>query len=156
MSCRSLRAVPVRHLIAGVVGIIAIALAGCGDDTAAKQKTTPTYGPSGATAAPAAHPAPGAADNTAKNARDDGSTTTPLDQGLSKEDTAITQAIRQSVVADKGLSVNGQNAKIVTKDGVVTLRGPVASQPERLSIADHAQKVAGVKVVHNQLEVVAQ
>lgn len=147
----------VHSLVPGVVGLLVVALVGCGDDTTAKKSSElyPTPAPT-KTVVPVTTPTPTPADNTAKNARDDGSTTTPLDQGLSKEDTAITQAIRQAVVADKGLSVNAQNAKIITKDGMVTLRGPVASQAERLSLADMAQKVAGVKMVHNQLEVATQ
>jgi hypothetical protein len=93
------------------------------------------------------------ADNTAKNARDDGSAVTPVDQGNSEGDIAITQAIRKAVVADKSLSVNAQNAKIITKNGVVTLRGPVANAAERTAIGDIAQKVSGVQRVDNQLEV---
>jgi hypothetical protein len=50
-------------------------------------------------------------------------------------------------------SVNAQNIKIVTQDGVVTLRGPVASQEEKDRIGKAAEGLAGVVRVDNQLEV---
>jgi osmotically-inducible protein OsmY len=43
--------------------------------------------------------------------------------------------------------------KIVTIDGIVTLRGPVLNEKEKNSIANKATKVAGVRKVENQLEV---
>ncbi len=131
--------------------LLALALASCGDATTSKTVTTP----SGATTTSSTATTP-AADNTAKNARDDGSTATPLDQGTSETDIMITQAARKAVVADKALSVNGQNVKIITKDGVMVLRGPVASVAERTAIVDLVQKVDGVRVVKNQLEIVSQ
>ena len=131
--------------------LLALALASCGEDTTSKTVTTP----SGTTATSSTVTTP-SADNTAKNKRDDGSTATPFDQGNSESDIMITQAARKAVVADKALSVNGQNVKIITKDGVMVLRGPVASAAERTAIVELVQKVDGVKVVKNQLEVVSQ
>jgi osmotically-inducible protein OsmY len=52
--------------------------------------------------------------------------------------------------------MNGKNVKIVTIDGVVTLRGPVASAREKKDIANLVKKVDGVKRVDNQLEVAAK
>ena len=46
-----------------------------------------------------------------------------------------------------------KNIKIITIDGVVTLRGPVKSEKEKTDIGAKAQQVAGVKRVDNQLEV---
>lgn len=138
--------------ITGGIAILAVALGGCGDDNTTAKKSKDPYPATTGTTNPATTPA----DNTAKNTRDDGSTTTPLDQGMSKEDTAVTQAVRKAVMAEKEMSVNGQNVKIITKDGAVTLRGPVASEAERLKIVDLAQRIAGTKVVHNHLEVVTQ
>ena len=43
--------------------------------------------------------------------------------------------IRQALIADKSLSTFGHNVKIITKDGSVTLKGPVQSQEEKQSIA---------------------
>ena len=94
------------------------------------------------------------ADNTQRNARDaDGTTLTPLDQGESEADRTITQQIRKAVVADGNLSTNAKNVKIITRDGVVTLRGPVKSPEEKATIASFAQQTGGVKRVDNQLEI---
>lgn len=94
------------------------------------------------------------ADNTARNTRDaDGATPTPLDQGQSTADVKVTAAIRSAVLADKSMSMNAQNIKIITKDGVVTLRGPVNSLNEKNSIESIARATPGVTRVENQLEV---
>ena len=94
------------------------------------------------------------ADNSGKNARDRGDhTLTPTDQGGSEADRHVTANIRKAVVNDDALSTNAHNVKIITKDGVVTLRGPVKSASEKATVAAKAQKVAGVKRVDNQLEI---
>jgi osmotically-inducible protein OsmY len=94
------------------------------------------------------------ADNTKRNARDaDGHTLTPLDQGESEADRTITQQIRKEVVASDRLSTNAKNVKIITQNGVVTLRGPVKSPEEKAAIASVATKTSGVKRVDNQLEI---
>jgi hyperosmotically inducible protein len=101
-----------------------------------------------------AEPAP---DNTANNERDRGAMMkTPGDQGGSETDRTITQQIRKDVVGDDALSVSGKNVKIVTVDGVVTLRGPVATAQEKAQIAQLVHKVDGVKRVDNQIEVAAK
>ncbi len=69
--------------------------------------------------------------NSALNERDrDGDTLTPMDQSESKTDVALAQSIRKEVVASDKLSTKAQNVKIITIDGVVTLRGRVASAAE--------------------------
>jgi hyperosmotically inducible periplasmic protein len=94
------------------------------------------------------------ADNTGRNERDrDGGTLTPMDQGNSEADRTITQQIRKAVVDHNGLSTNAQNVKIITVDGVVTLRGPVKTAEEKTTIEAVAEKTSGVKRVDNQLEV---
>jgi len=94
------------------------------------------------------------ADNTGKNERDrSGSTATPGDQGGSEADRRVTQEIRKAVVDDDKLSMTAKNVKIITTDGVVTLRGPVKSSQEKAQIASLAQRVKGVKRVDNQLEI---
>ena len=103
--------------------------------------------------APAARVAP---DNTGRNIRDrSGKTLTPGDQSTRKADVSLTRRIRKAIVADKALSTTAKNIKIITVDGVVTLRGPVRSDQEREKIAATAQQVAGVKQVENHLEVAA-
>ena len=97
------------------------------------------------------------ADNSGKNVRDrDDRALTPGDQGGSESDRTITQQIRKAVVADDGLSMNAKNVKIITIDGVVTLRGPVQSAEEKAKIASVSAQAAGVKRVDNQLEIEAQ
>ena len=54
---------------------------------------------------------------------------------------------------DDTLSTNAHNVKIITVDGVVTLRGPVKSAAEKAAVADKAHKTAGVVRVDNQIEV---
>jgi hyperosmotically inducible periplasmic protein len=103
------------------------------------------------TAAPSAQTAP---DNTGRNVRDrSGTTLTPGDQSESEADRTLTQQIRRAVVADDSLSTTAKNVKIITVDGVVTLRGPVNSPHEKEVIAAKAQQIAGVNKVDNQLEV---
>jgi len=94
------------------------------------------------------------ADNTGRNERDrGGATKTPGDQSENEADRTVSQNIRQAVVADDSLSTNGKNVKIITADGVVTLRGPVKSDAEKTNIAEKARRMAGVKKVDNQLEI---
>ncbi len=92
-------------------------------------------------------------DNTKVNKRDrDEKTLTPLDQSNSKEDRGITQAIRKSIM-QQGLSVNAKNIKIITRNGEVTLRGPVNNAAEVEKILEVAKAVQGIKSLNNQLEV---
>ena len=94
------------------------------------------------------------ADSTERNVRDrGGNTPTPMDQGSSKADVAITQEIRKAVVAKDDFSTNAKNVKIITVDGVVTLRGPVKTSNEKTTIASIAQQTAGVKRVDDQIEI---
>lgn len=94
------------------------------------------------------------ADNSARNERDrDGSTMTPLDQKENETDLALTQKIRQEVVGADGLSMSAKNIKIISADGIVTLRGPVKSAEERTRIVAIATAVAGADKVDDQLEV---
>ena len=93
-------------------------------------------------------------DNSATNARDrEDRTLTPGDQGGSTQDREVTANVRQAIVQDDTLSMDAQNVKIITQDGVVTLRGTVESASEKVSVAAKAQRVAGVKRVDNQLEI---
>ena len=95
-----------------------------------------------------------AVDNTGKNERDrSGETMTSGDQSNSPEDVKITAAIRRAVVADDSLTMTATNVKIITANGVVTLRGPVNTAAEKTRIGQIAAKNAGGAKVENQLEV---
>jgi hyperosmotically inducible periplasmic protein len=110
-----------------------------------------TASPTERTTAPPAQTAP---DNTGRNVRDrGGATLTPGDQSESEADRTLTQQIRQAVVADDSLSMMAKNIKIITVDGVVTLRGPVQSPREKEKIEAKAQQIAGIDRIDNQLEV---
>ena len=97
-----------------------------------------------------------AADNTKKNQRDrSGETKTSGDQSNSSEDVKITAAIRRAVVRDHSLSITAKNVKIITSNGMVTLRGPVKSDAEKAKIVELARSTAGNAKIDNQLEVKA-
>jgi osmotically-inducible protein OsmY len=70
-------------------------------------------------------------------------------------DIKITAAIRQTMVKNETLSVNAQNIKIIARNGVVTLRGPVESEAENMKLEDIAKQTPGVMYVNNQLEIKA-
>jgi len=94
-----------------------------------------------------------ALENTERNVRDQNDATlTPEDQKENESDIKITADIRQALVKDKALSVDAQNAKIITRDGVVTLRGPVKNEAENKKLHDIAKQTPGVVKVDNQLE----
>src|ERR1044072_6384110 len=94
------------------------------------------------------------ADNSARNERDaSGDTKTSGDQSNKPEDIKITAAIRRAIVADDSLTMTAANVKIVTADGIVTLRGPVKTEAEKMKIAQIAQREAGKMKIDNQLGV---
>jgi hyperosmotically inducible periplasmic protein len=97
------------------------------------------------------------ADNSKRNAVDrNEATVTPGDQGEGKSDLAITKHIRKEVVAHDGFSFDAKNVKIVTRDGVVTLRGPVKTASEKQTVASLAAQTDGVKRVDDQMEVAGE
>jgi len=97
-----------------------------------------------------------ALENTEINVRDKGNTTlTPEDQKETESDIKITADIRQAIIKNKSLSVDAQNVKIITRNGVVTLRGPVESKKESKKIKKIAKHTPGVLKVDNQLEIKA-
>jgi hyperosmotically inducible periplasmic protein len=112
-------------------------------------------GTAGAADKTAATPSQTAPDNTGRNVRDrGGDTVTPGDQSNNKADLNLTQQLRKAIMADKSLSTNAKNVKIITANGVVTLRGPVNTPQEKATIEAKAQSVAGANNVDSQLEIV--
>jgi osmotically-inducible protein OsmY len=79
-------------------------------------------------------------DNSGKNKAH---SNTADQQSEATSDRMTTKKIRQSLVADKSLSTYAHNVKIITKDGMVTLKGPVHSEEEKSAIASKAAEVAG-------------
>jgi osmotically-inducible protein OsmY len=93
-------------------------------------------------------------DNTAMNKGDQ---VTADSQKMNKADRDLTAQIRKSIIADKSLSMYAHNVKIISQNGMVTLKGPVRSDDEVKSIVAKATDAAGGsdKVV-NQMEVKAK
>lgn len=97
-----------------------------------------------------------AAENTERNVRDKGDTTlTPEDQKENESDINITANIRKAITDRESLSVNAHNIKIISRNGVVTLRGPVNSSTESTEIQQIVKQTPGVTQVDNQLEIKA-
>lgn len=94
------------------------------------------------------------ADNTGMNKRDaEGATLTPMDQSKgSATDLKMTAKIREMVTDEDTLSAQAQNVKIITLQGLTTLRGPVETMNEKNKIEQLARR-AGAKRIDNQLEV---
>lgn len=92
-------------------------------------------------------------EDSGRNVRDkDSRTATPQKQKAGRSDTKITAAIRKGIVNNNSLSTNAHNVKIITRNGAVTLRGPVETGAEKAEVQAIAEKVKGVTQVDNQLE----
>jgi len=92
------------------------------------------------------------ADNTAKNKTVEGKPSADK-QGMNSTDTETTRKIRKAVMADKSLSTYGHNVKIITANGMVTLKGPVRSEEEKAAIEKAAVDVAGKANVTNEITI---
>jgi hyperosmotically inducible protein len=100
---------------------------------------------------------PTAPDNTKVNERDRSQNEPTADQQKdNRSDRDITQQIRQSIMKDKSLSTYAHNIKIVTKDGQVTLKGPVRSEDEKKAIEAKAAEVARDGKVTSELNIKPQ
>jgi hyperosmotically inducible periplasmic protein len=79
--------------------------------------------------------------------------TTAGQQKNNTADRETTQKIRSALMKDKSLSTYAHNIKIITRDGKVTLKGPVRSEDEKAAIEAKATTVAGADNVTDQLTV---
>ena len=96
-------------------------------------------------------------DNTKINKRDQDKARPTADQQKNNQaDLKITQDIRRTLTKDKSLSSYAKNIKVITKDGQVTLRGPVRSEQDKKAIEAKANEVAGAGHVTNDIQVVAK
>jgi len=94
------------------------------------------------------------ADNSAQNAgaeRKDAVTAEKQDN--KKNDVEALAQIRKAVVDDNSLSMNAKNAKILFKNGLVTLKGPVDSDAEKARVEELAKSCSSVSSVKNMLTV---
>jgi osmotically-inducible protein OsmY len=97
-------------------------------------------------------PAP---DNTKTNQGDANKGATTADQQkMNPADRATTKQIRSAIMDDKSLSTYAHNVKIITRNGKVTLKGPVRSADEKTAIGEKATQVAGAGNVTNHLTIV--
>jgi hyperosmotically inducible periplasmic protein len=96
-------------------------------------------------------PAP---DNTKVNDRDRNTGEVTADQQKeNRPDRDITRDIRRSIMQDKSLSSYAHNVKIISQNGMVTLKGPVRSEDDKMAIESKAAAVVGRNKVTSQLEV---
>lgn len=83
-------------------------------------------------------------DNTRVNKRDRNPGQVTADQQkINAADQKLTADIRRSLMADKALSTYAHNIKIISQNGLVTLKGPVKSDTEKQTVMAKAVEVAG-------------
>jgi hyperosmotically inducible protein len=76
-------------------------------------------------------------------------------QSNNAADRDLAKKIRRSIEEDKNLSTYAHNVKVIVRDGEVTLKGPVKSEDEKVSVGSIATTLAGSDKVHNELTVKA-
>jgi hyperosmotically inducible protein len=105
--------------------------------------------PSFAQADPQAQP-----DNTKQNkeARSKDVPTADQPKGTAA-DRELAKKIRRSITSDSSLSTYAHNIKVIVRDGVVTLKGPVHSEEEKNAIGAKAAQITGADKVQNELVV---
>ena len=95
------------------------------------------------------------ADNTKTNKRDgSGKGMTAERQMENKDDLEITRKIRKSLSDDTSLSTYAKNVKIISRNGKVTLKGPVNTEEEKQKIEGFAKAAAGAANIVNEIEIV--
>jgi osmotically-inducible protein OsmY len=83
------------------------------------------------------------ADNSKTNKSDSHMAASADAQKNDKTDLDLSRQIRQSVMADKSLSMYAHNVKIVAVGGTVTLNGVVRSMDEKSTVEAKAVSIAG-------------
>ena len=93
-------------------------------------------------------------DNTKANKGDGKAGAVTADQQkMNASDTDLTRNIRKSIMADKSLSSYAHNVKIISQNGLVTVKGPVKSDTEKQTVVAKAAAIAGANKVTDQLTV---
>lgn len=72
---------------------------------------------------------------------------------MNRFDAELIGRIRRELVEDESLSIPAQNIKIISQDGLVTLRGRVQSVSERDKVISLAKAVGGEIQVLNELKI---
>ncbi len=93
-------------------------------------------------------------DNTKKNLPANHKDANRADQQSNgSTDVELTRKIRKAITDDKSLSTYAHNVKIITRNGMVQLKGPVRSQEEKDAVGSKATEAAGASNVKNDLTV---
>jgi hypothetical protein len=96
-------------------------------------------------------------DNTKMNKADQAEGAKTADQQkMNSSDRKLTQQVRKAIMDDKSLSTYAHNVKVITRDGVVTLKGPVSSEDEKKAIEAKATEVAGAGKVVDEITVASE
>ena len=94
-----------------------------------------------------------AADNTKINKRDRKSSAVTADQQKENDTDRETTANIRRALMDSKLSTYAHNVKIITQNGMVTLKGPVRSEEEKKTVEAKATEIAGAGKVKNMISV---
>lgn len=93
-------------------------------------------------------------DNTTNNKGDASKGAVTADkQKMNPADREMAKKIRRSITSDSSLSTYAHNVKVIVRDGMVTLKGPVKSEDEKNSVGSKASDIAGADKVQNELTV---
>jgi osmotically-inducible protein OsmY len=138
-----------RFLLVMLVGIMLAITSLSITSALADGKTYPPQQPEGTTSSQAP-----AAGNMGTNSRES-EQLTPTDQSSSPADVETTRLIREQLVADSSLSMSAQNVKIITVNGITTLRGSVKSPAEHDKVLAAAKKFVGTNTLNDMLEIEA-
>jgi osmotically-inducible protein OsmY len=76
---------------------------------------------------------------------------TTFDQSESAGDLKLTQRLRQILVQNNELSTDAKNVKIITRKGVMTLKGTVETMEEMQFIVNSAMNMRAIKRVDNEI-----
>ena len=94
------------------------------------------------------------ADNSKVNTRDRNDSASTADQQKNnRSDLETARQIRRAIVKDKSLSSYAHNVKVISENGMVTLKGPVRSDEEKMAVESKAAEIAGQDKVQSQIEV---
>jgi hyperosmotically inducible protein len=93
-------------------------------------------------------------DNTAVNKADRQQGQPTADQQKENaSDRDMAKNVRRALVKDKTLSTYAHNVKVISENGMVTLKGPVRSEEEKTAVEAKAAEVAGANNVKSEITV---
>ncbi|HMF74082.1 MAG TPA: BON domain-containing protein [Bryobacteraceae bacterium] len=100
----------------------------------------------------AADDTPPKPDNSKANKQAEGATTADQ-QKMNPEDRDLAKKVRKAITSDKSLSTYAHNVKVIARDGTITLKGPVRTEEEKITLEAKATEVVGAGKVTNELTV---